>query len=89
VHGYLEHLTWHKVAPQLAEQFSVVVPDLRGYRDSAKPQTENGTKTIHFAPWRRTRSMLMGHYGHESFLVVAHDRGARVTHRLQPGNENK
>ena len=41
MHGYLEtHLTWHKVAPQLAEQFSVVVPDLRGYEDSAKPQAD-------------------------------------------------
>src|SRR6476620_11228876 len=39
LHGYPEtHLTWHKVAPQLAEQFSVVVPDLRGYGDSGKPQ---------------------------------------------------
>src|SRR5260221_13495953 len=39
LHGYPEtHLTWHKVAPQLAEQFSVVVPDLRGYGDSRQPQ---------------------------------------------------
>jgi haloacetate dehalogenase len=38
LHGYPEtHLTWHKVAPQLAERFSVVVPDLRGYGDSGKP----------------------------------------------------
>jgi haloacetate dehalogenase len=38
LHGYPEtHLTWHKVAPQLAEQFSVVVPDLRGYGDSGRP----------------------------------------------------
>src|SRR5690242_5298286 len=39
LHGYPEtHLTWHQVAPQLAEQFSVVVPDLRGYGASGKPQ---------------------------------------------------
>ncbi len=39
LHGYPEtHLTWHKVAPQLAEHFSVVVPDLRGYGDSGKPK---------------------------------------------------
>jgi haloacetate dehalogenase len=39
LHGYPEtHLTWRKVAPQLAEQFSVIVPDLRGYGKSGKPQ---------------------------------------------------
>ena len=39
LHGYPEtHLTWHKVAPRLAEQFDVVVPDLRGYGGSGKPQ---------------------------------------------------
>jgi hypothetical protein len=42
LHGYPEtHLMWHKVAPKLAEQFSVVVPDLRGYGDSGKPQDGN------------------------------------------------
>ncbi len=47
LHGYPEtHLTWHKVAPQLAEQFSVVVPDLRGYGDS-------GVITVTSASWSR------------------------------------
>lgn len=58
LHDYPEtHLTWHKVAPQLAEQYSVGVPDLRGYGDSGKPEGGDGTRTIHFALWRRTRSM--------------------------------
>jgi haloacetate dehalogenase len=57
LHGYPEtHPTWHKVAPKLAEQFAVVVADLRGYGDSANPKMANGTRIIHFAPWRRIRS---------------------------------
>src|SRR3954469_24376133 len=31
------HVTWHKIAPRLAEEFTVVLPDLRGYGDSSKP----------------------------------------------------
>ena len=38
LHGYPQtHVMWHLVAPKLAERFTVVVPDLRGYGDSSKP----------------------------------------------------
>ena len=41
LHGYPQtHVMWHKIAPALAEQFSVVIPDLRGYGDSSKPKSE-------------------------------------------------
>jgi alpha-beta hydrolase superfamily lysophospholipase len=54
LHGYPEtHLTWHEVAPQLAEQFSVVVPDLRGYGASGKPPCVVGHE--------RNRRCLVGH----------------------------
>jgi haloacetate dehalogenase len=83
LHGYPEtHLTWHKVAPQLAQQFSVVVPDLRGYGDSGKP--EGGARHENYSPraFAQDQVDVMHHYGHERFLVAAHDRGARVAHRL-------
>jgi haloacetate dehalogenase len=83
MHGYPEtHLTWHKVAPQLAEQFSVVVPDLRGYGASGKPQDGERHENYSFRAMAQDQIDVMRHYGHERFLVVAHDRGARVAHRL-------
>ena len=41
IHGYPQnHVIWHKVAPRLAQQFTLVIPDLRGYGDSSKPPTD-------------------------------------------------
>jgi haloacetate dehalogenase len=83
LHGYPEtHLTWHKVAPRLAEQFSVLVPDLRGYGESGKPQGEERHENYSFRAMAQDQVDVMRHYGHERFLVAAHDRGARVAHRL-------
>lgn len=83
LHGYPEtHLTWHKIAPQLAEQFSVVVPDLRGYGDSGKPEGGDRHANYSFRAMAQDQVDVMRHYGHERFLIAAHDRGARVAHRL-------
>ena len=83
LHGYPEtHLTWHKVAPKLSEQFSVVVPDLRGYGDSGKPPDGERHVNYSFRAMAQDQVDVMRHYGHERFLVAAHDRGARVAHRL-------
>jgi len=83
LHGYPEtHVTWHKVAPALAERFSVVVPDLRGYGDSGKPQDGERHGNYSFRAMAQDQVDVMQHYGHERFLVAAHDRGARVAHRL-------
>jgi haloacetate dehalogenase len=83
LHGYPEtHLTWRKVAPRLAEQFSVVVSDLRGYGDSGKPEGGKRHENYSFRAMAQDQVDVMRHYGHERFLVAAHDRGARVAHRL-------
>ena len=83
LHGYPEtHMTWHKVAPQLAEQFSVVVPDLRGYGASGKPRGGARSENYSFRAMAQDQVDVMRHYGHDRFLVAAHDRGARVAHRL-------
>src|SRR3989337_2152927 len=76
------HAMWHKVAPELAQRYSVVCPDLRGYGGSVKPPA-----APHHAPYAKKEMAqdmveLMQHFGHRSFLVAAHDRGARVAHRL-------
>jgi haloacetate dehalogenase len=76
------HLMWHQVAPKLAERFTVVCPDLRGYGGSFKPPA-----TSDHAPYAK-RAMaadmveIMRAFGHERFFVAGHDRGARVAHRL-------
>jgi len=76
------HAMWHKVAPELAKRYSVYCPDLRGYGGSFKPPP-----TADHAPYAKREmakdmAELMAHLGHETFLVAAHDRGARVAHRL-------
>ncbi|MEF7617340.1 alpha/beta hydrolase [Aquincola sp. MAHUQ-54] len=83
LHGHPQtHAIWHKVAPQLARHFRVVAADLRGYGDSSKPAGGDG----HVAYAKRTMAedlrVLMRTLGHERFDVLAHDRGARVAHRL-------
>jgi haloacetate dehalogenase len=76
------HAMWHKVAPSLAERYSLVLPDLRGYGGSFKPPA-----TPDHAPYAKREMAkdmveLMAHFGHDKFIVAAHDRGARVAHRL-------
>ena len=76
------HAMWHKVAPALARRYTVVCPDLRGYGGSHKPPA-----TPDHAPYAKremARDMveLMAELGFTQFQVVAHDRGARVAHRL-------
>lgn len=76
------HAMWHKVAPKLAERYTVIAPDLRGYGGSLKPPA-----TADHTPYAKTRMArdmveLMAALGHDRFQVVAHDRGARVAHRL-------
>jgi pimeloyl-ACP methyl ester carboxylesterase len=76
LHGHPRtHATWHKVAPLLAERFTVVCPDLRGYGQSSKPPT-----TPDHAPYSK-RAMaadcvaLMRSLGYSRFCVAGHDRG--------------
>ena len=83
IHGApLTHLSWYRVAPELAKKYTVVAPDLRGYGDSSKP--EDGEKHINYS--KRTMAQdkveLMKHFGFDRFAVVGHDRGGRVAHRL-------
>ena len=83
LHGYPQsHVMWHKIAPDLAERFTVVAADLRGYGDSGKP--EGGADHAGYAKRAMARDQVevMAALGYERFAVVGHDRGARVTHRM-------
>jgi haloacetate dehalogenase len=83
LHGYPQtHLTWHKVAPKLAKEFTVIAPDLRGYGDSDKPP--GGDDHINYSKRLMASDIaeLMTKLGHPTFMVLSHDRGARVAHRL-------
>lgn len=76
------HAMWHAIAPQLARQFSVVCPDLRGYGQSFKPGATNDHASYAKRAMAHDMIELMEKLGHERFAVAGHDRGARVAHRL-------
>ncbi len=76
------HAMWHAVAPELARTYSVVCPDLRGYGGSMKPEASADHAAYAKINMARDMAELMSKLGHERFIVVSHDRGSRVAHRL-------
>jgi haloacetate dehalogenase len=83
LHGHPEtHAIWHKVAPALAERFTLVLADLRGDGDSSKPPGGEGHVAYSKRVMAKDMLTLMETLGHPRFAVMAHDRGARVAHRL-------
>jgi haloacetate dehalogenase len=83
LHGFPQtHAIWHRVADRLRQTFTLVMPDLRGYGDSDKPDGPPD----HSAYSKRAMALdvltLMSGFGHEEFFVCGHDRGGRVAHRL-------
>ena len=83
LHGHPQtHAIWHRVAPRLAEHFTVVACDLRGYGDSSKPQGAPDHANYSKRAMAADMVAVMQSLGFASFRVLAHDRGARVAHRL-------
>ena len=83
LHGYPQtHVMWHKVAPGLAEHFTVVASDLRGYGDSAKPPSDAEHLAYSKRASARDQVAVMARLGFERFFVAGHDRGGRVGHRM-------
>jgi haloacetate dehalogenase len=83
LHGHPQtHAMWHRVAPCLAREFTVIAPDLRGYGDSSKPPTTPDHAPYSKRAMGRDQLALMHHFGHERFSVAGHDRGGRVAYRL-------
>ena len=84
LHGHPQtHVVWRKVAPRLVEAgFQVIAPDLRGYGDSDKPDSDPSHLPYSKRVMAADQIALMEQLGHKKFSVVGHDRGGRVAHRL-------
>jgi len=83
IHGYPQtHAMWHRIAPELARRFTVVLPDLRGYGDSGKPPSAPDHGPYAKRAMAQDMIEIMQALGHPRFAMVGHDRGARVAYRL-------
>jgi haloacetate dehalogenase len=83
LHGYPQtHLEWHKIAPLLAKNYTVVATDLRGYGDSSKPEDGVNHQGYSKRAMANDQVEVMEQLGFKTFKVVGHDRGARVAHRM-------
>jgi haloacetate dehalogenase len=83
LHGYPQsQLIWHRVAPELAKSYTVVLTDLRGYGASDKPA--GGADHAHYSKRTMAQDQLqvMRQLGFDEFFLCGHDRGGRVSHRL-------
>jgi haloacetate dehalogenase len=90
LHGYPQtHVEWRKMAPELAKNYTIVMPDLRGYGDSGKPAGDD--KHINYS--KRALALdqveVMEKLGFKQFAMVSHDRGARIAHRLALDHPNR
>lgn len=83
LHGYPQtHVMWHKAAPALAEHFSLVIADLRGYGQSSCPEAEEDRSTYSKRAMALDCVEAMAALGHETFMLAGHDRGGRAGYRL-------
>jgi len=76
------HLSWHKFAPRLTQEFTVVATDLRGYGDSEKVPGGDDHSGYSFRAMALDQVEVMAHLGFGKFMAAGHDRGARVLHRM-------
>ena len=76
------HISWRRVAPELAKEYTVVATDLRGYGDSSKPPDGENHANYSKRAMALDQVEVMRQFGFEKFAVVGHDRGGRVTHRM-------
>jgi haloacetate dehalogenase len=84
LHGNpMTHVAWHKVADRLAERYTVVAADLRGYGDSTCPdEPGENNSNYSFRAMAQDQVDLMEHLGFKEFFAAGHDRGARTVHRM-------
>ncbi len=83
LHGYPQtHLAWHRVAPPLARDFTLVIPDLRGYGASTGPAPDPEHRNYSKRAMAEDMVALMAALGHHRFALAGHDRGGRVGFRL-------
>lgn len=89
LHGMPEtHLMWHRVAPRLAERFTVVATDLRGFGESGTPPSAPDHAPYSMRRIAREQVEVMATLGYDAFGVVGHDRGARCAYRMALDHPN-
>ena len=90
LHGApMSHITWRLTAQRLAEHYTIVVPDLRGYGDSSKPPDGENHSNYSKRAMALDNVEVMKHFGFDSFPVVGQDRGGRVAHRMALDHPDK
>ncbi|HWL31201.1 MAG TPA: alpha/beta hydrolase [Xanthobacteraceae bacterium] len=83
LHGFPQtHVMWHRIAPALAERFTLVIPDLPGYGWSDVPRSDENHTPFTKRAMARTMVEVMSRLGYVHFAAVGHDRGGRVAYRL-------
>lgn len=83
LHGIPQtHLMWHRVAPTLAEEHTVVLTDLRGFGNSGKPPSRPDHSPYSMRELARDQVAAMRALGYPRFAVAGHDRGARCAYRM-------
>ena len=83
LHGHPQtHVMWHLVAPRLAEHYTVVCADLRGYGASGKPASDDTHAPYSKRVMAHDQIEMMAHLGFQRFAVVGHDRGGRTAYRM-------
>ena len=85
LHGYPQtHVIWHKIAPRLAQSYTVIAMDLRGYGASSKPPSTSPNHAVYSksSMAHDCVTLMREHFHFPSFFICAHDRGARVAHKL-------
>src|SRR5450631_4871825 len=83
LHGFSEtHVMWHRVAPQLADRFTLIIADLPGYGWSDMPESDSDHTPYTKRAMAQTMVDAMEALGHAHFALAGHDRGGRVAYRL-------
>jgi haloacetate dehalogenase len=83
LHGFTEtHVMWHRVAPQLADKFTLIIADLPGYGWSDMPESDKDHTPYTKRAMAKTMIEAMEQLGHVHFALAGHDRGGRVAYRL-------
>ena len=83
LHGYPQtHVIWHQIADRLAQHYTLVMPDLRGYGDSSRPEGTADHGNYAKRVMAQDMAEVMTVLGHTQYMVCGHDRGGRVAHRL-------
>jgi haloacetate dehalogenase len=83
------HVSMRLIAPELAKDFTVIVPDLRGYGDSSKPPDGENHANYSKRAMALDQVEVMKSFGFDKFAVVGHDRGGRVGHRMALDHADK